>query len=393
MAVALTPKRERRRLGLRKLSIAPARLQSHREKIFFSTEAGRFPKIAAPSLRSVRLDSLTHIAIGSAIGMATMGARTPRWRAALWGSVCATLPDLDTFIRHGDPIRDMTFHRSWSHSLLYLTLLAPLIAWLISRIHREPGLFKRWWLLAWLALIFHPLLDVMTIYGTQLLLPFTDYPFGIGSIFIIDPLFSLPVMIGAIIALSWRSPRALKWNAVGMAVSAAYLAWTFAAQQYVTGIVRDSLRAQGIDVERVEVDPTALNTVLWRVTAITPNGYVEGFYSLLDHGRQIEFRAHPRGEALYAKLRGDWNVARMAWFTHGFFKMEERDGVVTISDLRLGMEPYYGFTFAVFEHRGGRLAALTPRRIGTTFPPDGDTRNGLPWLLRRMRGERLPPAE
>jgi inner membrane protein len=337
------------------------------------------------------MDSLTHIAVGSAIGMAVMGARVPRWKAALWGSVCATLPDLDTFIRHGDPIRDMTFHRAESHSLLYLTLIAPLIAWVITRIHRQPGLFKRWWLLAWLALIFHPLLDVMTIYGTQLGLPFTDYPFGVGSIFIIDPLFSLPVLIGAVVALSWRSPRALRWNAVGIAVSAAYLAWTFAAQQYVTGVARESLLAQGIHAERVEVDPTALNSVLWRVTAMTPNSYVEGFYSLFDGTRQIAFRAHPRGEALYEKLRGNWNVDRVAWFTHGFFKMEERDGLVTISDLRLGMEPYYGFTFAVFATEEGRMRPITPRRIGTTCPPDGGRRTGIPWLWRRLKGEPLPP--
>jgi inner membrane protein len=337
------------------------------------------------------LDSLTHIAIGSAIGMATLGVRAPRWKAALWGSVCATLPDLDTFIRHGDPIRDMTFHRGASHSLLYLTLLAPLVGWIISRIHREPQAFRRWWLLAWLALICHPLLDVMTIYGTQLGLPFTDYPFGVGSIFIIDPLFTLPVLVGALVGLCWRDPRALKWNAVGMALSAAYLAWTFVAQQYVTGIAREALQAQGIEAGRVEVDPTSLNSVLWRVTAMTRNSYVEGLYSLLDDTRQITFREYPRGEALYERLRGDWNVDRMAWFTHGFFRMEQRDGLVLITDLRLGLEPYYGFTFAVFEERGGQLVPIRPRRIGTTFPPQYGSR--LAWLWRRLKGEQMPPLQ
>jgi inner membrane protein len=335
------------------------------------------------------VDSLTHIAIGSAIGMATMGARVPRWRAALWGSVCATLPDLDTFIRHGDPIRDMTFHRGHSHSLLWLTLLAPLIAWMISRLHREPALLKRWWLLAWLALIFHPLMDVMTIYGTQLGLPFTDYPFGVGSIFIIDPLFTLPVFIGALLALCWRSPRALRWNAAGIALSAAYLAWTFGAQQYVTSIARETLRAQGIDAQRVEVDPTALNSVLWRVTAMTPTSYVEGYYSLFDKSHDIVFREHPRGAALYEQLRSNWNVERMAWFTHGFFKMERKDGKVLITDLRLGMEPYYGFTFAVFEERAGQLVPVPPRRNATTVP--ANPARAMPWLWDRLRGVHVAP--
>ncbi len=319
-----------------------------------------------------------------------MGTRTRRWKAALWGSVCATLPDLDTFIRHGDPIRDMTYHRTESHALFYLTLVAPLLAWLISRIHREPQLFKRWWLMVWLALIFHPLLDLMTIYGTQLGLPFTDYPFGVGSIFIIDPLFTLPVLVGAVVALVWRSPRAFRWNAGGLALSAAYLAWTFVAQQHVTGIARDALRAQGIEAEQVEVDPTALNSILWRITVMTPHSYLEGFYSLLDSNRTITFREHPRGEALYEALRGDWNVARVAWFSHGFFKMEQRGDEVFITDLRLGMEPFYAFSFAVFQERNGALVPIHPRQTGMRQSVRS-AQGGLPWLRRRLRGEPLAP--
>ena len=359
---------------------------------FFGREHRLCPKKGRRPLFPINilaLDSFTHIAVGSALGMAAMGACSPRWKAALWGSVCQTLPDLDTFIHHGDPIRDMTLHRGDSHSLFYLTLLAPFLAWGISRIYREPQLFWRWLLLTWLALVLHPLLDVTTVYGTQLLRPFTDYPFGAGAIFIIDPLFTVPVTIGALVALCWRSPSALRWNAVAMGLSAAYLAWTFVAQHHVTGIAREALREQKIDAQLVEVDPTALNTVLWRVTVITADSYLEGFYSLLDESHAIVFQKHPRGEALYEQTRTNWNVARMAWFTHGFFKMEHKDGLVTISDLRLGMEPYYGFTFAVFEDRGGVLTPIVPKRTGAPLRPDAQT--GLPWLWHRLKGEHLAP--
>jgi inner membrane protein len=197
------------------------------------------------------------------------------------------------------------------------------------------------------------------------------------------------VLVGAIVALAWRSPRALRWNAAGTALSAIYLAWTFAAQQYVTSIARDSLRAQGIDAQRVEVDPTALNSVLWRVTVMTPESYLEGYYSLLDSSRDVVFSEHARGAALYERLRGDWNVARVAWFSHGFFKMEARDGRVFITDLRLGMEPSYGFTFAVFEERGSQLMPIRPERTGLR----PITSPGVSWLWRRLRGEPLPPVQ
>ena len=44
------------------------------------------------------MDSLSQIALGAAVGVATMGGRTAIWKAALWGAVAGTLPDLDVFI-------------------------------------------------------------------------------------------------------------------------------------------------------------------------------------------------------------------------------------------------------------------------------------------------------
>ena len=170
------------------------------------------------------MDSLTQIALGSAVGVAVMGRRTAVWKAALWGAVAGTLPDLDAFIDHGDPILNMTRHRAESHALFFLTLAAPLLAWIVSRLNGEAALFKRWWLALWLVLITHPLLDAMTVYGTQLLQPFTDHPYGVGSIFIIDPAYTVPLIVGVVAALRLNNAaRGLRWNALGLVLSTAYL--------------------------------------------------------------------------------------------------------------------------------------------------------------------------
>jgi len=335
------------------------------------------------------VDNLTHFAFGSAVGLAVMGRRTQPWKAALWGGICCNLPDLDVFIAHGDPIRDMTYHRGPTHSLFYLTLVAPLIAWAVSLLHRERQFFGRWWLALWLALIAHPLLDVTTVYGTQLFLPFTDYPYGIGSIFIIDPLFSLPVLICVIAALVMRSERRFRVNTVGLALSLAYLGWGMAAQQYVTGVARDSMRAQGIEVQRMDVTPTPLNSILWRIIATTPGAYLEGYYSLLDEAPRVEFSRHARDDALYERLRADWNINRIAWFSHGFFKLYELDSRVLIADLRMGTEPAYTFTFDVGELRDGTFRPSRPVHVEQPFGRE-DT---LGWLWRRLKGERLPPSQ
>ena len=99
------------------------------------------------------MDSLTQIALGTAVGVAVMGPRTAVWKAALWGAVAGTLPDLDTFVDHGNAIFNMTRHRAESHSLFYLTLAAPVLAGLVARLHGELALFRRWWLSLWLVLV------------------------------------------------------------------------------------------------------------------------------------------------------------------------------------------------------------------------------------------------
>lgn len=332
------------------------------------------------------MDSLTQFALGSAVGVATLGRHTRLWKAALWGGLCGTLPDLDSFVDHGDPIRNMTFHRAETHALFYLTLASPLLAWVIAKVHGEMHSVRRWWLAVWLVLVTHPLLDVMTVYGTQLALPFTDHPFGVGSIFIIDPAYTLPLVIGVLAALTLQGPRGLQWNTAGLALSTAYLAWSFVAQQHVERVAHASLRTHGIEAERVLVTPSPFNTILWRVVAVTAADSCEGFRSLFDDERPIEFACRGRNPALYAALRSDWNVARIAWFSHGFFSMSERDGRVRIADIRMGLEPHYTFTFEVARRTESGFVAMPPAFV----PSRADFRRALDWIGRRMWGERVP---
>ena len=342
------------------------------------------------------MDSLSQLALGSAISVVVMGRRTAVWKAALWGGVAGTLPDLDVFVDFGDAISNMVLHRGQSHSLFNLTLLAPLMAWAVSRLHGQPALFGRWWLALWLALVTHPLLDYFTIYGTQLLQPFTDYPFGLGSMFIIDPLYTLPLVIGVIAALVNRQLAGLRWNAVALAFSCLYLGWSVVAQQMVKSVVEDDLAARGIKNAKFLVTPASLNTVLWRVVVMVPGGYEEGFYSLLDADRRIKFDTFPSSDKLRNDLTAIPNVQRMATFTHGFFSLKQQSGQAVLSDLRMGQEPHYIFSFALAEQRAGSVGTaggignwqtITPGNVGTR----GNTGELLSWLWPRMLGQPLPP--
>ena len=334
------------------------------------------------------MDSLTQIALGAALGVATMGRRTALWKSALWGAVAGTLPDLDVLIDQGDAIRNMVLHRAETHAPFWLTLFSLPFAAGVARLHRQWALWRRWWLALWLALVTHPLLDAMTVYGTQLALPFTDHPFGVGSVFIIDPLYTLPLLVGTVWALASRdSGRGLAANVTGLALSTAYLAWGAVAQQHVERVALASLAAEGIAAERVLVVATPFNTLLWRVVAIAGDSYHEGFYSLLDASPQIGFDRFARGNALAAEVQAIDGVRRIRDFSKGFYALRQNGSRVVISDLRMGQEPTYTFAFAVAERHSAAVPLLTPVPVGGR--PDID--RALDWLWRRALGQRLPP--
>jgi inner membrane protein len=337
------------------------------------------------------MDSVSQFALGAAVGVAVMGRRTAPWKAALWGGACGTLPDLDALIDYGDPVSNMTLHRAESHALFWQTIASAPIAAAIAAIDRGPAGFRasfpRWLLAVWLILVTHALLDAMTVYGTQLALPLTDRPFGVGSIFIIDPLYTLPLLAGVGVAIAARSRRAPAWNLAGLALSTAYLAWSFAAQQYVTGMVREQL-ASASPVERVLVTPAPFNTLLWRVLVMRAEGYDEGFYSLLDGGRPIRFARFAVDPTLYGQVRDFPAVRRIAWFSRGFFRVDERSGVVRVTDLRMGQEPFYVFSFAV-GRRASPAQPIEPRAVGGRAGLDAGA--ALRWLWRRTAGQDVDP--
>ncbi|HRO62105.1 MAG TPA: metal-dependent hydrolase, partial [Burkholderiaceae bacterium] len=95
------------------------------------------------------MDSLTQVVLGAAVGTAVMGRRTAAWKAALWGGICGTLPDLDAFIDHGNAVMNMTLHRAESHALFWLTLVSPVLALAGRTLSRELDRFGRWWLAVW----------------------------------------------------------------------------------------------------------------------------------------------------------------------------------------------------------------------------------------------------
>lgn len=331
------------------------------------------------------MDSLTQMVLGAAVGVAVMRRRTAVWKAALWGGVAGTLPDLDVLVSHGDPILDMVLHRGDSHAVFWQTLFSIPMAWGVAWLHGEQRLLRHWWLAIWLALVTHPLLDVLTVYGTQIARPFTDHPYAVGSIFIIDPVVTLAWLVGLVCALAMGgSARGQRANLYGLGVGVAYLALAFVLQGQAERHARESLAAQGVAAERVLVTPAAFSALLWRVVAVDGGSYYEGFHGVLDPPGPMRFDRFDRGTRLEPLVAASDGAQRLRRFSKGFYKLHLNDGRVVISDLRMGQEPGYTFAFAVADAQG---RPVVPVSMGGR----ADLEPALRWWWRRVQGEVLPP--
>src|SRR5688500_16740807 len=183
------------------------------------------------------MDSFTQIVLGAAV-CAAIAPRGHRRAALLAGAALGTLPDLDVLpinLITDDPVARMTWHRSFSHSLLVLPFVAwALWAWFRSRGKRVAQSPVRWLWAMQAALLTHPLLDAFTVYGTQLLWPLPMQPVMWSSVFIIDPLYTVWLLLACAIAWFARERRISQRALVaGLALSSLYLGLSLVAKHQV----------------------------------------------------------------------------------------------------------------------------------------------------------------
>ena len=327
------------------------------------------------------MDSLTQLTFGAACGEAVLGKKVGR-KALVWGAALGTLPDLDVFIPLGGPVNDFVYHRSFSHSLILMAILSPMMAWLITNVHPDTKRhYRRWILLSFLVLEASVLLDLLTIYGTQIFWPFDTTPMAVPILFIIDPLFTLPVLLGVLAALVLKRQGALghRLNMIGLVLSLTYLAWAFGAREFVEYRVREKLARQEVSYSQFISSPAPFNTLLWRVVGIDKDRYFETYLSLFDGKAPLFVDFYPRNLALVAGMEDHSPVVKLKWFTKGYYAFSAEGGYVAMTDLRMGSAPDYVFRFKVAKLNDSHPTPIDDERLKTTRDWQG-----LAWVWKRI---------
>ncbi len=339
------------------------------------------------------MDTITQMTLGAAVGEATLGKKVGN-KAILWGAVAGTLPDLDILAGPFlDPVSRMAFHRGMTHSVTFALLFAPLLGYLIYRIYqRREASWRDWSLLVFWAVVTHPLLDNFTSYGTQFFWPFSDYRIAWSTIFVIDPLYTLPLLIGviAVMFLHRTSSRRRLLNYVGIGVSTAYLALTVVNKVYINSVFQDQLHQQNIAHSRILTSPTPFNNILWRGVAQGTEGYWEGYYSWFDKNQRVLFQFTRANHQALDHLKEQPSIKKLRWLTDGFYTVNSRNGFLYLNDMRYGrlngwgkLEGEFVFSFRIQEKN---LSADRSLRVWRERPSLDVDRSLLRSFGRRLLG-------
>jgi inner membrane protein len=333
------------------------------------------------------MDSLTQMVLGAAVGEAVLGKKIGN-RAMLWGGIAGTIPDLDVLSNlFMSPINALAFHRGITHSVVFCLLSALLMGWLVPKYYNSPHKYHRkiaigiwitlacfltgsiffaggisliksiisislfliliplvlrryksnvhttnlsasigdWQKMFWWAFITHPILDCFTTYGTQILLPFSEKRVSFDNIAVADPLYTIPLIAGLLIAVSFtKSSRIRSYaNNGGLILSSAYMLFTIINKQNINEIFTRSLVKEGVQYERFMTTPTILNNALWSGIAEGDTSYYFGQYSIFDTKKEFVINEISKNHHLVEDyLVNDYTLKKLRWFSNGYFKVE-----------------------------------------------------------------------
>ena len=285
------------------------------------------------------MDSLTQIVLGAAVGEAVAGRKMGA-KAALWGAVAGTVPDLDVFLRSFyHPMDAALVHRGFSHSLLFAILAAPIFGWLFFRLYKRKYTLKSWTLLWGLAIVTHPILDMFTNYGTQFLWPF-DYRITFNTVFVIDPLYTVPFMICLLVALFIKrdNPKRSKWNWGGIIWSTGYLFWGVIVKLVIFSQTPGYFAESKLKTRDAMVTPMPLTSFYWLMVTQDDTNFYIGYKSLFSGFKPEEIQIIPKNHQILDSLKwkGKDRTAQLKYITNGYYAVSRSNDTVYCFDLRFG---------------------------------------------------------
>lgn len=291
------------------------------------------------------MDSLTQALLGAST-FALVKNKDIGKKSLLIGAVAGTLPDLDVLLSpFFNEVAFISVHRSVSHSLFLAIVLSFLLGYVFYKKYGKEQSLMSWCGAFFLAIFTHSILDWCTTYGTKLLSPFSGHLFSANNIHIIEPIYTLILLVGVGVHFLERKGqlRGQKIMRNTLLISTLYLSWTFVSKGVANSRFVSELEKQNIEYQGLMISPTPLNSVLWHGIVKVENGYYFGTYSLFDSREFIDFKFEESRNEAIEKIKENKFVQYYLDYTQGFPLVKYGDnGEVKVYAIKYGPVNYFG---------------------------------------------------
>lgn len=362
------------------------------------------------------MDSLSQFVLGASVFEAGLGRKLGN-KSFFWGGLLGTIPDLDVlsgpFLSELDKI---WYHRGPSHSLLFSLLMAVVFMLIITRCHRslkDDG-SRVYWTCFWVFFT-HIVLDMCTTWGTKVLWPFSDLAVAWQFVFVVDPLYTLPFLLGwlCLFFLKREGVWRKRLNLGILAMSTGYLLLAFAVklsmstvfERQFAGVISpkdlgsgatlsSAVEPQGLEGAaqdprfRWSSRPAPLSILLWAANAETEDGFYLSYASVFDGSKSREAHFFPKDQKLRSLWAGQKQMQLMSKISGGQMLLREHPEGIVVSDLRFGQiegwsNPDSDFVFRYLFKGGPEDEEVEVIKLS---PESGNRRDALASLWQHMWG-------
>ena len=286
------------------------------------------------------MDPLSQGAVGAAFAQSSANKKNI-FKIGVIGFLAGLAPDLDILIKSStDPILFLEYHRQFTHSLFFIPFGSLIVALILFPFVKSSMSMKTVYYASLLGYATHGLLDACTSYGTQLFWPFSNERVTWNNISIVDPLFTIPVVILVVIAIKTKK-KIFSFFSIGWIIF--YLSLGFIQYERALLAAVELAQVRGHSPERLTLKPSFGNLILWK----SIYQHKETFY--VDAIRTAQSSTWCTGESirvfdyqyhlpdLEKESQQKKDIERFRWFSQDYLGYDKERNIVT--DVRYSMIP------------------------------------------------------
>ena len=260
------------------------------------------------------------------------------------GFLSGLSPDIDVFIRSKeDPLLFLEFHRQFTHSLLFIPIggLICSIFFYYVFTKRFAFSFKETYIYSTIGYATHGIVDSFTTYGTQLLWPFTNDRLAWNTISVIDPLFTIPVIILCLFTLI-KNNKIYSYYAITWMLL--YQTFGFIQKDRAENVINNYALKKGHQINSIEAKPSFGNIIVWKVIySDDTNYYINavklGFSHIIYPGEMIK-KLNIKNDFQWLDTDSQQfkDLERFRWFSNNYLGLSKSDDNI-IYDIRFSAIP------------------------------------------------------